>query len=692
MNPNPIPDALSATTPAQAPELAPTDLPPKDSIDTKPASTNELASTDELALTRAMRRKLHKLKCQGHATHGAAARYYPVSAGREAVPQPTEAEREKVFSFVPSSASQVNYLVKCMRSERVQEVTDEQGKITRIVFKPATRDEALLLTLQVEVLKPAKREDYVDQLLNYFMAPNGLGREDHQRTRVLLERMTPRHILDLAHNYKLQVWQDFIAEANEAWTDPVKAQLALYEGEVPARPKVKDANDCIAALSERCALLPEPFRLVLKDLIRILSDCQSSKLHDCMEMVKGLLTLSSKDLIAALIELGQHMIQEAGIDFLIHPKEFEAAGGDLRKRLQALMIVPKTKKSTLKKVALKQSADKNASAKRNAAQANRNAAQAKRAAPQAQATPQTQAAPQQTTPNVAAQTPVTTELSSTTTDLTPVATELKPVASKLNLEAAASNDALDADAEAAAESAVLSKTPDGTEFNPQAPAAPQQATSNAAAQTPVTTELLSTATDLTSATTELNLETVASDDALGADAEAAADSAVLSEAPDGTEFNPQAPAAPQQATSNAAAQTPVTTELLSTATDLTSATTELNLETVASDDALGADAEAAADSAVLSEASVGTKGDPQAPADAQSTPSAQAANAWNDPNQKWVVDPNGRYQVAIDDSLLRDREAARAELAQRRALKQKESRRKHNKEVRKQRKAARNRK
>ena len=362
MNPNPIPDALSATTPAQAPELAPTDLPPKDSIDTKPASTNELASTDELALTRAMRRKLHKLKCQGHATHGAAARYYPVSAGREAVPQPTEAEREKVFSFVPSSASQVNYLVKCMRSERVQEVTDEQGKITRIVFKPATRDEALLLTLQVEVLKPAKREDYVDQLLNYFMAPNGLGREDHQRTRVLLERMTPRHILDLAHNYKLQVWQDFIAEANEAWTDPVKAQLALYEGEVPARPKVKDANDCIAALSERCALLPEPFRLVLKDLIRILSDCQSSKLHDCMEMVKGLLTLSSKDLIAALIELGQHIVQEAGIDFLIHPKEFEAANGDLRKRLQALMIVPKTKKAAVKKVSAKRAAAKAQSA------------------------------------------------------------------------------------------------------------------------------------------------------------------------------------------------------------------------------------------------------------------------------------------------------------------------------------------
>ncbi len=627
---DPNQDTLCATSPAQAPVLAPTNLPPKDSADAEPALT------DELALTRAMRRKLHKLKCQGHATHGAAARYYPVSAGREAVPQPTEAEREKVFSFVPTSASQVNYLVKSMRSERVQEITDEQGKIVRIVFKPATRDEALLLTLLVEVLKPAKREDYVDQLLTYFMAPNGLGREDHQRTRALLERMTPRHILDLAHNYKLQVWQDFIAEANEAWTDPVKAQLALYEGEVPARPKAKDANDFIAALSERCALLPEPFRLVLKDLIRILSDCQSSKLHDFMETVQGLLTLSSKDLIAALIELGQHMIQDAGIDFLIHPKEFEAAGGDLRKRLQALMIVPKTKKSAVKKTAVKQSADKNVSAQRTVANA--------------QTVQQTQTAPQQVTSSVVVQTPAAAVAQPSTT-------------TELNLEAVVS----DADADTAAESAVFSEALDSTEFNPQTQTAPQQATLNVAEQA------------LTAA--ELKLEAVVSD----ADADTAAESAVLSEAPVGTEFNPQDQAAPQQAT-------PTVTELSSTATDMTPVTTEHNLEAVASDDASGTDAEITADGAVLNEASAGAKYDPQAPADAQNTPSAQDVNAWQQPNENWVVDPNGRYQVAIDDSLLRAREAAMAELAQRRALKQKESRRKHNKEVRKQRKTARSRK
>ena len=325
----------------------------------------------------AQRRKAQKLKCQGHATQGAAARYYPVPAGREAVPQPSAAEREKIFSFTPPNASQVNRLIKCMRSERVQETTNDQGEVVCITLKPATREEALNLSLQIEALKSNKRDDFVDQLLLYFMAPTGLGREDHQRTRALLERLAPRHILDLARNYTQPVWQDFIAEANEAWTDPVQAQLTLYEGEIPARPKVKDANVFVTGLSERSALLPEPFRLALKDLIRILRDCQPSKLHDFMELLQGLFWLSSRDLILALIDLGQKRSADSGLDSWINPKAYAAVGGDVHKRLQALMSVAQPKKAAGKKTAktaqpagqqetLKQSA----SAKRTAAQAS----------------------------------------------------------------------------------------------------------------------------------------------------------------------------------------------------------------------------------------------------------------------------------------------------------------------------------
>ena len=344
----------------------------------------------------AQRRKAQKLKCQGHATQGAAARYYPVPAGREAVPQPSAAEREKIFSFTPPNASQVNRLIKCMRSERVQETTNDQGEVVCITLKPATREEALNLSLQIEALKSNKRDDFVDQLLLYFMAPTGLGRENHQRTRALLERLAPRHILDLARNYTQPVWQDFIAEANEAWTDPVQAQLTLYEGEIPARPKVKDANVFVTGLSERSALLPEPFRLALKDLIRILRDCQPSKLHDFMELLQGLFLLSSRDLILALIDLGQKRSADSGLDSWINPKAYEAVGGDVHKRLQALMSVAKPKKAAAKKAAGKKTAKtaqpagqqetlkQSASAKRTAAQAS---ASAQSASVQASAAP-----------------------------------------------------------------------------------------------------------------------------------------------------------------------------------------------------------------------------------------------------------------------------------------------------------------
>ena len=460
LNFNKLQEVLGDTYPAQSPVMV---LP-------HPEFFPPVSSDTELT---AERRKDHKLKCQGHATQGTAARYYPVAAGREEIPQPSEAEREKIFSFVPMTASQVNRLVKYHRCERVQEVTDEQGQVKIITFKPATLDEALLLGLQVEVLKSAKRDDYVDQLLTYFMAPNGLGRADHQRTRALLARLAPRHILDLARNFELQVWQDFMAEAKTAWSDPAEANLTLYKGEIPARPKVKDANICIAGLSERSALLPELFRLVLKDLIKILTDCQPSKLHDFMEKVQELLTLSSQDLIAALIEWGQQMPEDAGLDFLIHPKEFKAVGGDLHQRLQALMIVPKRKKVAAKKaveqkLAETQDAVKKASVKKASAK-KRTASKAK-------------AAPQQATPAVV--TPAATELTPAAAELAPTTTELTPAASELDLGADVTASVPVTASEGAADSAALSEADAGTE--PES--APQEAVtatgSNAAPDAP----------------------------------------------------------------------------------------------------------------------------------------------------------------------------------------------------------------
>ena len=440
----------------------------------------------------AQRRKAQKLKCQGHATQGAAARYYPVPAGREAVPQPSAAEREKIFSFTPPNASQVNRLIKCMRSERVQETTNDQGEVVCITLKPATREEALNLSLQIEALKSNKRDDFVDQRLLYFMAPTGLGREDHQRTRALLERLAPRHILDLARNYKQPVWQDFIAEANEAWTDPVQAQLTLYEGEIPARPKVKDANVFVTGLSERSALLPEPFRLALKDLIRILRDCQPSKLHDFMELLQGLFLLSSRDLILALIDLGQKRSADSGLDSWINPKAYEAVGGDVHKRLQALMSVAQHKKAAAKKAAGKKTAKtaqtaqpagqqetlkQSASAKRTAAQAS---ASAQSASVQASAAPTPTAAESAAAEPTAAEPTAAEPTAAEPTAAEPTVAEsavaepivAEPTAAELNRAAEVTAPSAQPATEAAASSSAAPVCPEAATLEAAAPTAP----------------------------------------------------------------------------------------------------------------------------------------------------------------------------------------------------------------------------
>ena len=132
-----------------------------------------------------------------------------------------------------------------------------------------------------------------------------------------------------------------------------------------------------------------------------------------MELLQGLFLLSSRDLILALIDLGQKRSADADLDSWINPKAYEAVGGDVHKRLQALMSVAKPKKAAAKKAAGKKTAQpagqqetlkQSASAKRTAAQAS---ASAQSASVQASAAPTPTAAESAAAEPTAAESPVT---------------------------------------------------------------------------------------------------------------------------------------------------------------------------------------------------------------------------------------------------------------------------------------------
>ena len=374
------------------------------------------------AQARAAQRKELQLKRQAHATTGVMEQAHMIPAGREIVPQPNAAARDKAEGFYPCTGPQFTFLKKYFRSAQVQEVVAEDGTVVRITFKQSTLEEALKLVLVCESLKSNQRGLYLDQLQDYFLAPNGLGPKDHQKTRALLEALAPSHILALAQNCTDPWWQALFQEAQGAWADPKEAGFSYCDLEIPATPKVEHATKLIQALGERRKLWPEPLRCLCDDLIKPLNICQPSKLHNFMEFVNALLKLNSQELLNELMILSQILPQDFGFDALIHPKEFADAGCDMHKRLQATMIAPKTKKSAVKKNAVKtaaqkktaskktdaskKAADKNTSAKRAGSKAKSSAGQAQVAAQQAQAVPQqTQAAAQPATPTLAAQAP-----------------------------------------------------------------------------------------------------------------------------------------------------------------------------------------------------------------------------------------------------------------------------------------------
>ena len=337
---------------------------PSAAVDTTPSTAPSAAQV------RAAQRKELQLKRQAHATTGVMEQFHAAPAGREAVPQPNAAARDKADGFYPCSGPQFTFLKKYFRSTQVQEVVAEDGAVLRVTFKPNTLDEALKLVLACEALKPNQRGLFLDQLRDYFLAPNGLGPKDHQKTRALLEALAPSHILALAQNLNDPWWQALLQEAQSAWGDPNEAGLSCCEFEIPAKPKAEHAVKLIQALGERRKFWPELLRFLCDDLIKPLSICQPSKLHDFMEYVKALLKLSSQELLNQFMELSQRLPQDFSFDALIHPKEFADADCDMRKRLHATMIAPKASKKACKK-ASKKSSSKQSSTKKVAAKTQR---------------------------------------------------------------------------------------------------------------------------------------------------------------------------------------------------------------------------------------------------------------------------------------------------------------------------------
>ena len=316
-------------------------------IDTEPAvnqPNNDVVPTAVPAAPGAssteLRKALRELR-HGHASDGASARAYPVPEGREALPLASARAREHICSFQPLTAAQNTSMRKYARSLTEQEVTLTDGTTCVLKLKPSTYEEMLALGSYTEVLKSASRPLFSECLLDYEIAPAGLTAATRQRARQLLESLGATHILAWAKDQALPVYQDLAKEIVAAWDDPKIAGLTCCTDDIPLKPKVKQVQPFVQGLAERAAHWPEALRPLLADLIKVLTHCVASKLHDYLVMLQPLLQLSSSDLHAALLKLAQKLPPFCSFLALVHPVEWEQSGRNLHKFLQATTIKPK---------------------------------------------------------------------------------------------------------------------------------------------------------------------------------------------------------------------------------------------------------------------------------------------------------------------------------------------------------------
>ena len=296
------------------------------------------------AQARATARKIQQARRQAHATSGVAARYYPVPDGREEVPLLSAADRDLVFSFNPITARQVTRINKLLCTSSTAAPNQSDGPAV-IKIKSSTQEERLALAAALKVVKAVLRTSYLTHAVDYIFAPSGLSRELRASTRALLEDLSPRHIIEMARNAELAVYQDAAAEAKDAWGDPVaEGLLVCPEQQQPRKLNAALVKHLIQALGERRKLWPESLRPLIDDLITTLKIMVPSKIPEFIERIIAWLNLSSQALLAELQKLGQQLPSSFAFLPWVQPKAYEQAGGDIHKLLATYLIVPKTRK------------------------------------------------------------------------------------------------------------------------------------------------------------------------------------------------------------------------------------------------------------------------------------------------------------------------------------------------------------
>ena len=193
----------------------------------------------------------------------------------------------------------------------------------------------------------------MERALDLLFSPLGITKEQHAATREVLKLLTPRRLLALGQEEERKFFAQMALEERSAWRDPRAAGLSCLDGSLPARPNAAYCKQSVQCWSERASHLNEYGRLLVGEIIKPFQLCLPSALGEYVARVNPMLELSSEQLYQALGELAQELSPDYAALEMLAGQTLKANGQSAKEYLQTLVIVPKSKKRSIKRTSAK---------------------------------------------------------------------------------------------------------------------------------------------------------------------------------------------------------------------------------------------------------------------------------------------------------------------------------------------------
>ncbi len=211
----------------------------------------------------------------------------------------------KLLDAFPPKAAQVTALSKALRSHPIA-LVPESLQAEACERRPEQQLSCDYQAYLLGKLKPQLRVTLFNQSLQNVFAPHGLSLGRQVELDCCLARLAPQHLMLWARgDFSLPAYQAYYAQMAPDWTEDDLSAFECCDYELSAVPKAADVKRFTLALEQRRRCLEPNLKLVLSDLITLLSNLQPRATGLLLHKLQPLLRCDSLEFCRGLCALGR---------------------------------------------------------------------------------------------------------------------------------------------------------------------------------------------------------------------------------------------------------------------------------------------------------------------------------------------------------------------------------------------------